>query len=104
VGVTLVGGPTPVIEIGGLRLLTDPTFDPPGPALPVEAVGRIDAVPLSHDQHPDNLDRGGRHLLTTVPVTITTPSAAAQLDVSTVPALPLAVHHADPSGRRGSAR
>ena len=26
----LVGGPTALIELGGLRLLTDPTFDPPG--------------------------------------------------------------------------
>ena len=25
-----LGGPTAVIEIGGLRLVTDPTFDPPG--------------------------------------------------------------------------
>lgn len=24
---TLIGGPTVLIEIGGLRLLTDPTFD-----------------------------------------------------------------------------
>ena len=28
--VHLVGGPTAVFEIGGVRLLTDPTFDPPG--------------------------------------------------------------------------
>jgi len=28
--VRLVGGPTAVIELGGVRLLTDPTFDPPG--------------------------------------------------------------------------
>jgi L-ascorbate metabolism protein UlaG (beta-lactamase superfamily) len=26
---TLIGGPTALIEIGSLRLLTDPTFDPP---------------------------------------------------------------------------
>jgi hypothetical protein len=25
----LLGGPTAVIEVGGYRLLTDPTFDPP---------------------------------------------------------------------------
>jgi L-ascorbate metabolism protein UlaG (beta-lactamase superfamily) len=69
--VRLVGGPTAVIELGGVRLLTDPTFDPPGdhpigdrvltktsgPALPAEDLGRVDAVLLSHDQHPDNLDR-----------------------------------------------
>ena len=28
--ITLVGGPTALIEIGGFRLLTDPTFDAPG--------------------------------------------------------------------------
>jgi len=28
---TLIGGPTVLIEYGGYRLLTDPTFDPPGP-------------------------------------------------------------------------
>jgi L-ascorbate metabolism protein UlaG (beta-lactamase superfamily) len=28
--ITLIGGPTVLIETGGFRLLTDPTFDPPG--------------------------------------------------------------------------
>jgi L-ascorbate metabolism protein UlaG (beta-lactamase superfamily) len=28
--VTHIGGPTALIEIGQLRLLTDPTFDPAG--------------------------------------------------------------------------
>jgi L-ascorbate metabolism protein UlaG (beta-lactamase superfamily) len=51
--VTLIGGPTALIEIGGFRLLTDPTFDAPGeyrlphvtltktssPALTVQEVG-----------------------------------------------------------------
>ena len=31
---TLVGGPTLLVELGGLRLLTDPTFDPPRSASP----------------------------------------------------------------------
>ncbi len=43
--VRLVGGSTLVIEAGGLRLLTDPTFDQPGP---------FDVVLLSHDQHSDD--------------------------------------------------
>ena len=30
VRITHVGGPTVLIEVGGWRLLTDPTFDPPG--------------------------------------------------------------------------
>jgi L-ascorbate metabolism protein UlaG (beta-lactamase superfamily) len=28
--ITLIGGPTALIEVGGFRLLTDPTFDGPG--------------------------------------------------------------------------
>ena len=27
---TYIGGPTALLELGGLRLLTDPTFDPAG--------------------------------------------------------------------------
>ena len=30
VRITHIGGPTVLIEVGGWRLLTDPTFDPPG--------------------------------------------------------------------------
>jgi L-ascorbate metabolism protein UlaG (beta-lactamase superfamily) len=28
--VRYLGGPTAILELGGVRLLTDPTFDPPG--------------------------------------------------------------------------
>ena len=28
--ITHIGGPTTLIDVGGWRLLTDPTFDPPG--------------------------------------------------------------------------
>lgn len=28
-GIRYVGGPTALLRVGGLRLLTDPTFDPP---------------------------------------------------------------------------
>jgi hypothetical protein len=27
----VVGGPTTVLDLGGLRVVSDPTFDPPGP-------------------------------------------------------------------------
>ena len=91
--VRLVGGPTAVIELGGVRLLTDPTYDPPGdyptgnrvltkttgPAVPAEQVGPVDAVLLSHDQHPDNLDVSGRALLAGVPLVLTTAEAADRL-------------------------
>lgn len=93
VSVRYVGGPTAVLEIGGHRLLTDPTFDGPGdypvgsrtltktagPAVEPEGLGRIDAVLLSHDQHPDNLDRRGRGLLARVPLTLSTPPAGQRL-------------------------
>jgi L-ascorbate metabolism protein UlaG (beta-lactamase superfamily) len=91
--ITLVGGPTALIEAGGFRLLTDPTFDPPGayrlpyvtltktagPSLPAAAVEPIDAVLLSHDQHADNLDHSGRAFLATVPRVLTTVVGARRL-------------------------
>jgi L-ascorbate metabolism protein UlaG (beta-lactamase superfamily) len=44
-----------------------------------EQVGAVDAVLLSHDQHPDNLDHGSRAYMATAPLTLTTPAAAARL-------------------------
>jgi L-ascorbate metabolism protein UlaG (beta-lactamase superfamily) len=63
VTITLIGGPTALIEVDGFRLLTDPTFDEPGayqlphvrleklvgPAISAQAIGDVDAVLLSHD-------------------------------------------------------
>jgi L-ascorbate metabolism protein UlaG (beta-lactamase superfamily) len=92
VTVTYVGGPTVIFEIGGLRIMTDPTLDPPGdfPAGPgdiiqkttgpaVTDIGKIDMVLLSHDQHADNLDTAGRILVEKVALTISTKSAAQRL-------------------------
>jgi L-ascorbate metabolism protein UlaG (beta-lactamase superfamily) len=90
---TLIGGPTALIEFDGVRLLTDPTFDPPGlyqetpvrfeklsgPALSVEQIGALDAVLLSHDHHLDNLDKSGRAMLPSVPVVYTTNAGAGRL-------------------------
>ncbi len=91
---TYIGGPTAVLELSGLRLLTDPTFDsanqeyPTGvytlrktaaPALGPESLGRIDAVLLSHDHHFDNLDHAGRALLDSVETVLTTPAGAERL-------------------------
>ena len=69
--ITYIGGPTALIEVGGLRLLTDPVFDPPGgkysfglgtgsekldaPAIAPDALGRIDAVLLRLDAEPGAL-------------------------------------------------
>ncbi|MEW9554876.1 MBL fold metallo-hydrolase [Nonomuraea sp. NPDC050783] len=91
--VRVLGGPTALFVYGGLRFLTDPTFDDPGdyhvpggrltktaPASAVPAdLGRIDVVLLSHDEHPDNLDNSGRALLADVPLTLTTPGGARRL-------------------------
>ncbi len=104
VDVTVLGGPTVVLDIAGLRLLTDPTFDPPGeyvvgkrslvktaPAAWAPGhVGRVAAVLLSHDQHPDNLDRGGRSFLASAPLVLTTPAAAGRLGASAVALAPWA--------------
>ena len=95
VQLTHVGGPTVLIEVGGWRLLTDPTFDPPGrsygfgwgtgsrkltgPALALEEVGPLDAVLLTHDHHDDNLDPAGRTLLPSAGVVVTTASGARRL-------------------------
>ena len=93
--ITHVGGPTVLIEAAGWRLLTDPTFDPPGrkyrfgwgtssvkqagPALDPAQLGHIDAVLLSHDHHDDNLDVAGRALLPSAGVVVTTTSGAERL-------------------------
>jgi L-ascorbate metabolism protein UlaG (beta-lactamase superfamily) len=87
--VTLVGGPTALIEYGGLRWLTDPTFSEPGtyegltkttaPRLSAEDVGAIDVVLLSHDQHSDNLDPAGREFLPRAGRVVTTVTGAERL-------------------------
>jgi L-ascorbate metabolism protein UlaG (beta-lactamase superfamily) len=92
--VTYIGGPTALLEWGGLRLLTDPTFDPAGtayptpaytlrktraPALAVDALPALDAVLLSHDHHFDNLDHAGRALLPRAARVLTTVAGAERL-------------------------
>ncbi|MER7402507.1 MBL fold metallo-hydrolase [Streptomyces sp. NPDC000070] len=91
--VRVFGGPTALFEYGGLRFLTDPTFDGPGdypgdgPLLTKTApstispadLGRVDVVLLSHDEHDDNLDTSGRALLTGIPLTLTTPGGGERL-------------------------
>lgn len=93
--VTYVGGATALIEIGGWRLLTDPTFDPPGkryffgwgtasrklqgPALAFADLAPVHAVLLSHDHHGDNLDPSGRRLLPQMGTVLTTHAGARRL-------------------------
>ncbi|MEO3754446.1 MBL fold metallo-hydrolase [Streptomyces sp. B6B3] len=91
--VRVFGGPTTLFVYGGLRFLTDPTFDAPGdyhvpgggltktaPAAGTPAdLGPVDVVLLSHDEHPDNLDHSGRALLADVPLILTTPGGGQRL-------------------------
>jgi len=94
VTLTYIGGPTALLELEGLRLATDPTFDPAGseyptpiytlrktlgPALRAEDVGVVDVVLLSHDHHFDNLDRRGRAFALAAGTIITTTAGANRL-------------------------
>ena len=92
---TLIGGPTALLTYGGLRILTDPTFDPPGdhprpgsdivlhkltgPAAAAGDVLPVDLVLLSHDHHSDNLDEAGRESLGRATSVLTTTAGAERL-------------------------
>lgn len=101
--ITYLGGPTALLEINGLRLLTDPTFDPAGteyqspvytlqktagPAIPPEQLAPVDTVLLSHDHHSDNLDNAGRAFLSHVQRVLTTPAGAARLGSASIGVTP----------------
>lgn len=111
---TYVGGPTALLELGALRLLTDPTFDPAGaeyrwpaytlrklssPAIPAHALGPVDAVLLSHEHHSDNLDTAGRSMLADVPHVISTTAGAERLGGTALGLAPW--EHADLAARDG---
>ncbi|MGW0804727.1 MBL fold metallo-hydrolase [Nonomuraea sp. NPDC002799] len=92
---THIGGPTVLIDFDGWRLLTDPTFDPPGrtyafgwgassrkltgPAIAPDDLLPIDAILLTHVHHGDNLDDTGRTLLPAAGTIVTTSSGARSL-------------------------
>ena len=93
--ITHIGTATLLLEIGPVRLLTDPVFDPPGgtyhfgygtsskkltpPAMRPEEIGHVDAILLSHDHHEDNLDRAGRAFLSHATQILTTVAGARRL-------------------------
>jgi L-ascorbate metabolism protein UlaG (beta-lactamase superfamily) len=93
--ITHIGTATMLLEIGTIRLLTDPVFDPPGgdyhfgygtsskkltpPAMKPEDIGKVDAVILSHDHHEDNLDVAGRAFLSNARQVLTTVAGAKRL-------------------------
>jgi L-ascorbate metabolism protein UlaG (beta-lactamase superfamily) len=98
--ITHIGTATLLLEIGPIRLLTDPVFDPPGgnyhfgygtnskkltsPAMRPEDIGKVDAVLLSHDHHEDNLDRSGRAFLPNAKQVLTTTAGARRLGGDTI--------------------
>lgn len=80
VSITHIGTATAILDIDGITFLTDPFFSPAGsewptpsgqkplkvhddPAIKMNELPHIDAVLLSHENHPDNLDELGRQLL-----------------------------------------
>jgi L-ascorbate metabolism protein UlaG (beta-lactamase superfamily) len=115
VRLTPVGGPTVLIEAEGWRILTDPTFDPPGgtypfglgtssrklsgPALSAGDVGPVDVALVSHAHHGDNLDAAGRALLAGVGTVITTTAAARDLGGGAVGLVPWATTPVEAPGR-----
>lgn len=101
--ITYIGGPTALLQVGELRLLTDPTFDragqefqapsytlrkTAGPALSSDAIGRVDLVLLSHDHHFDNLDNSGRLFLQRAGTVLTTQAGAERLKGQAVGLVP----------------
>ena len=77
--ITHIGTATAVFEVDGVNILTDPFFSPPEAtwdmgggailktpetvAMGLDRLPPINAVLLSHEDHPDNLDELGRQLL-----------------------------------------
>jgi L-ascorbate metabolism protein UlaG (beta-lactamase superfamily) len=107
VELTYIGGPTMVVDIGGFRAITDPTFDPAGseyttpvytlrktqgPALTPGQIGKLDVALVSHDHHFDNLDRAGRQLLDKVDLVITTCAGVERLGNGAVGLQPWEAH------------
>ncbi|MFF0025065.1 MBL fold metallo-hydrolase [Streptomyces sp. NPDC004082] len=100
--VTVLGGPTAVIDLAGLRIVSDPTFDEPGPqgyltktagpACDENALGPVDLVLVSHDLHPDNLDGRGRTLAEAAPLVLTGPQSAARIGAPARGLVPWARH------------
>jgi L-ascorbate metabolism protein UlaG (beta-lactamase superfamily) len=97
---TYLGSATVLFETLGLRILTDPVLDAAGTtwqlnkrlaapslsyanqlgaALPAGALGPIDLVLLSHDQHRDNLDRAGLEVARAAGLVLTTRAGAQRL-------------------------
>jgi L-ascorbate metabolism protein UlaG (beta-lactamase superfamily) len=111
---THIGGPTVLIEVGPWRILTDPTFDPPGkrypfalgtssvkvrgPAVPVHELPPIDVVLLTHDHHADNLDDAGREVVRSAREIVTTVPGAERLGGAAHGLAPWVTHKLERAG------
>jgi L-ascorbate metabolism protein UlaG (beta-lactamase superfamily) len=110
--VTWIGGPTVLLEYGGLTILVDPTFDEPGaypdpdgsalvkthgPGVEARALPPIHLILLSHHEHEDNLDTAGLALVRSGTPTLTTPYAAEALALPSV----LGLAPGESTARRG---
>lgn len=102
--ITYLGTASVLLEYAGLRIITDPVLDPSGreyfmgpgylpkkwfaskreyaSPLSVKELGKLDVALVSHDHHSDNLDEGGRALLSGIPKVVTNPHAARRLTTS----------------------
>jgi L-ascorbate metabolism protein UlaG (beta-lactamase superfamily) len=111
---TYIGGPSVLLDINGIRLLTDPNFDPAGstyttpvytlrkstdPAIAATAIEAVDAVLLSHDHHFDNLDRAGKEFLSHASRTLAPTAAAERLGGNAVGLAPWQVLEVGDSDR-----
>jgi hypothetical protein len=99
-----------VIDLDGLRIVSNPTFDDAGPsgylaklsnAKATEAdLGATDVVPVSKNQYPDNLDVRGREFAPAAPLVLTTAASAPRLGPHAVPLPSLEQPH-DPKALTG---
>ncbi|MER7191289.1 MBL fold metallo-hydrolase [Streptomyces flaveolus] len=105
----VIGGPTTVLDLGGLRIVSDPTFDDAGPhgyltktegpALSEDRLADVDLVLVSHDNHADNLDDRGRAFALSAPLLLTTTGGADRLSTPAKGLAPWDTHtHTRPDG------
>lgn len=94
-----IGGPTALFQVGGLRFITDPTFDEKNsvyesegiklqklgdPLIAPQQLDKMDFVLLTNGHHYANLDHIGKEYLNYVEYVFTTPDAAAVLGSNVV--------------------
>ena len=113
--VSVLGGPTTLLDIGGHRVVVDPTFDPPGPhayltktaapAVDAAALGRVDVVLVSHEL-PSLLAIAddGAFLDADSRTVIATGSPASLRDGCADPAVQAFMHRERPAAERAGAR